>query len=250
MASGIPKDKIERQHMKRTIILLAAFALFIVGCRRNNTIVDPGLGICVWSNGQWATDWMKAYSDYIANANLECDGIKVLDVFPLWGLAYIDDDNIPEMVLFNAGEAFGNIVLSYYDGKVSEWTSWRCNAEYIPYSGLICNRDGSMDVYWNKVIRLKDGQFSEIYNHTDIIYLVHDTIVDVDCIYNGDTNKDMGCKMDYDSILNVLFYSNGNAIKFDTSLDHLETGILEKGWQPTLPNGMRMDEYKLTLLVQ
>lgn len=30
MASEIPKDKIERQHMKRTIILLAAFALFIV----------------------------------------------------------------------------------------------------------------------------------------------------------------------------------------------------------------------------
>ncbi len=232
------------------MLLLATLAMLMVGCRRYNTIVDPQPGICVWSNGQWATEWMDAYADYVANTYLDGSDRRLLDVYGQWELVYIDDNNIPEMVLLCPSEAYGNTVLSYYDGNVSVWSSSRCYAEYIPYSGLICNRDGSMDVYWNKVIRLKDGQFSEIYNHTDIIYLVHDTIVDVDCIYNGDTNKDMGCKMDYDSILNVLFYTNGNAIKFDTSLDHLETGILEKGWQPTLPNGMRMDDYKLTLLVQ
>ena len=238
--------------MKKTMLLLATLAMIMVGCRRYNTIVDPQPGICVWSNGQWATEWMKVYADYVANANLECSDLRVLDVFSQWELVYIDDDSIPEMVLLCPSEAFGNIVLSYYDGKVSEWISSRCYAEYIPYSGLICNRDGSMDVYWNKVVRLKDGQFSEIYSHTDIINynLSHDTTVSVDCIFNGDTTMGTGCKMDHDSILNVLFYSKGSAYTFDYFFTPLETCIFEKGWQPTLPDGVTMDEYKLILSPQ
>ena len=146
--------------MKQSIIL-ALFALIMVSCGSyTSTIDNQPTEICVWENGQWATDWMEAYVDYFENAVLEYNGAKVKDVFLQWTLAFVDDDNIPEMVLLCSGEAYGNLVLSYYAGKVSEWTSWRCSTDYIPRSGLICNQDGSMGEYWDKVTRLKKGQFT------------------------------------------------------------------------------------------
>lgn len=244
--------------MRQTIIL-AVLTLLMVGCG-SKKMTDPQktTEVCIWSNGQWATEWMRAYADYVANADLEYCNMRVLDVFNSWGLAYIDDDNIPEMVLFCPGEAYGNIVLSYSDGKVSKWTSWRCNAEYIPHSGLLCNQDGSMGEYWDKVVRLKDGQFTEIYNHTDILYQSHDKIDDTTgadeyyCVFNGDTTMRVGFEMDchhHDSNLNAIFYSKGNAITLG-SLDHLEAAILEKGWQPTPSDGATLADYKLTLSVR
>lgn len=245
--------------MKQTIIL-AVLALFMLSCGNNNkTLNTQSTEVCIWSDGQWSTDWMRAYADYVANADLEYCNMRVLDVFNSWGLAYIDDDNIPEMVLFCPGEAYGNIVLSYSDGKVSKWTSWRCNAEYIPRSGLLCNQDGSMGEYWDKVVRLKDGQFTEIYNHTDILYQSHDKIDDTTgadeyyCVFNGDTTMRIGFEMDchqYDNKLNAIFYSKGNAITFGGSLDHIETAILEKGWRPTPSDGATLADYKLTLSVR
>jgi hypothetical protein len=161
--------------MKYSTILLASIALLVVSCNRfGNTIEDPRIEYRVWKNGQWTTDWMRAYVDYYENAVLEYCGEKVKDVFQQWALVYIDNDDIPEMVLFCPGEAYGNMVLSYYDGKVSEWASWRCNLKFIPRSGLLHNRDGSMGEYWDKVIRLKNGQFTEIYNHTDMLLHGHD----------------------------------------------------------------------------
>lgn len=197
---------------------------------------------------------MRAYADYVTNADIEYCNMRVLEVFNSWGLAYIDDDNIPKMVLFCPGEAYGNIVLSYSDDKVSKWTSWRCNTDYIPRSGLICNQDGSMGEYWDKVIRLENGQFTEIYNHTDMLYRGHDTVGTNEfyCILNGDTTLRVGDEMDchqYDSKLNDIFYSKGNAITFG-ALDHLEVAILEKVWQPTPSDGATLADYKLTLSVQ
>lgn len=241
--------------MRQTIIL-AVLTLLMVGCG-SKKMTDPQkpTEVCIWSNGQWATEWMSAYADYVANADLDYDERRVLDVFNSWGLAYIDDDNIPEMVLFCPGEAYGNIVLSYSDGKVSKWTSWRCNAEYIPRSGLLCNQDGSMGEYWDKVVRLENGRFTEIYNHTDMLYRGHDTVGTNEfyCILNGDTTLRVGDEMDchqYDSKLNAFFYSKGNAITFDASLDHLKAAILEKGWQPTPSDGTTLADYKLTLSVR
>jgi len=244
--------------MKQTIIL-AALALFMLSCGNNNkTLNTQSTEVCIWSNGQWATEWMRAYADFVADADLDYDERRVLDVFNSWGLAYIDDDDIPEMVLFCPGEAYGNIVLSYSDGRVSKWTSWRCNAEYIPRSGLLCNQDGSMGEYWDKVVRLENGRFTEIYNHTDILYQSHDKIDDTTgadeyyCVFNGDTTMRVGFEMDchhHDSNLNAIFYSKGNAITLG-SLDHLEAAILEKGWQPTPSDGATLADYKLTLSVR
>ena len=215
--------------------------------------------VCVWSKGQWATEWMSAYEEYVADAVLEYCDRRVLDVFNCWGLAYIDDEDIPEMVLLCPGEAYGNIVLSYSGGKVSEWTSWRCHVEYIPRSGLLLNQDGSMGEYWDKVVRLENGRFTEIFNHTDMLYQAHDKIDDTTCaheyycILNGDTTMrigdDMNCHQ-YDSKLNTLFYSKGNALTFCALLDHLETDILEKGWHPQLPYDVIMNDYKLELSVR
>lgn len=246
--------------MKR-IMTIAVFALLMMGFGNNGNKAEQNepSEVCVWEKGQWATDWMQKYVEYVRGKDRFFTDNRIIDIWNTWALAYIDDDKIPEMVLLCPGEAYGNKVLTIHDGKVVEWSSWRCNAAYIPKSGLIENNDGSMGEYWDKVFVLKDGAFTEIYNHTDILYQSHDKIDDTTgadeyyCVFNGDTTMRIGFEMDchqYDNKLNAIFYSKGNAITFGGSLVHIETAILEKGWQPTLPDGVTMKDYKITLSVR
>lgn len=76
-----------------------------------------------------------------------------------YSLIYVDDDNIPELVIDNGYEAAGCIVLTFHDGVLDEWQSNRLNFTYIERGNLICNSDGHMGYYYDWVYTIQDGKW-------------------------------------------------------------------------------------------
>lgn len=155
----------------------------------------------------WATEWMQLYGRYVVEHNLTVEHGQ-------WGLAYIDGDEVPELLLRCWSEATGCRILSAFDGKVTEWQSWRCGNEFVPLGGLVRNCDGSMGNYWDRIVRLKDGRFTEIFNHTDRLHRSHDKINDTTgadeywCFFDGDSTMRIGFDDDchhYDKRRDVLY---------------------------------------------
>lgn len=150
--------------MKKTIFL-ATLALLMIGCK--NKVVESldvdTLGYVATDNVDsiLTTPWMDAYSNYLKTDSLPCD----LTSYRLWGLAYIDDDEIPEMVFRGNCEACGKTILTQHNGRVSQWSSWRNGVECAPREGLIRNNDGSMGHYYDRYFRLEKGVFTEHMVH-------------------------------------------------------------------------------------
>ena len=244
----------------KQIIMIAAFSLLMVGCGNNGKVEgDQPSEICVWENVQWATDWMQKYAEYVRGNDRFFTDSRIIDIWNTWALAYIDDDKRPEMILLCPGEAYGTKVLTIHDNKVMEWNSWRCNAAYIPKSGLIENNDGSMGEYWNRVFRLEEGKFTKIFDHTDRLYQSHDKIDDTTCadeyycFLEGDSVMRIGDEIDchqYDQQKNNIYSSKGESVNFDANMSKLPTNCFEPHWHPSLPDGVTMKDYKITLSVR
>lgn len=117
---------------------------------------------------------LQPYIDY-----MQSDSLLSLknSGFNNYALVYIDDDDIPEMVLDGQCEANGYIVLAVHDGKVSKLETWRHSFTYIPRSGLCGYYNGWIDDHeWYHVFRLKDGQFTKIMDY-DIRFQNYDDYV-------------------------------------------------------------------------
>jgi hypothetical protein len=240
----------------KQICAFAFFALLLVGCGSTNKEEKKSPSeVCVWKNGQWTADWMIKYVKYCRANDRFFTTEKIIDIWNTWGLAYIDGDEIPEMILLCPGEAYGNKVLTIHDGKVVEWNSWRCNATYIPKSGMIENNDGSMGEYWDKVFILKNGAFTEIYNHTDMLLRAYDeeNANEFRCSLNGDTSLRVGDEMDchqYDQQKNDIYTAKGETLNLGAIQSSLPTNYFEPDWQPKLPDGVTMNNYNITLSVR
>ena len=233
------------------ICTITVLWLLIVGCENKSKVGQTHLPeVCVWSNGDWATDWMRLYVEYARRYDDFYTDKRIMDTWRAWGLAYIDDDTIPEMILFCSCEATGNKVLTIHDGNVSEWNSWRCGSSYIPRSGLIENHDGSMGYYYDRVFRLENGVFTELFNHTDQFHstVINDSLETIEyyCHFDGDTTLRVGSDIDcgeYYRLKDSIYFSVGESIKFNAIDSQLSTDLFAPGIQPTLPDGVN----KITL---
>lgn len=76
-----------------------------------------------------------------------------------YSLIYVDEDDIPELVIDSGYEAGGCIVLTFHDGVLDEWQSSRLNFTYIEGGNLLCNSDGNMGYYYDSVYTIRDGKW-------------------------------------------------------------------------------------------
>lgn len=239
--------------MKR-IYTIAVIAVLLASCGNTNKVEqDYPSEVCVWKNGQWATDWMQKYVEYVRGNDYFYTDERIFYIWQKWGLAYIDDDTIPEMLLLYGCEATGCKVLTIHNGEVSEWNSWRCGVSYIPKSGLINNEDGSMGHYYDRIIKLEDGEFNLVYMKNDvesIDYLDSDYV-----FYNGENYSYSDSPQEYsryadDSVKQALYSSFGQSIDFKAIDSLYPTAFFEKDWKPTPPDGVKEEEYTITLIVK
>jgi len=98
-----------------------------------------------------AYGWQDAYTHYLMANGGESD---------TYALIYVNDDNIPELVIDSGVEASGCRIVTYAAGQVNVLTTRRLGFTYIPRGNKLCNSDGSMDSYFDDVYEIRDGQWT------------------------------------------------------------------------------------------
>lgn len=95
--------------------------------------------------------WEEAYLSYL-------DRFESADTCT-YSLIYVDEDDIPELVIDSGFEASGCIVLTFHEGLLDEWQSSRLHFTYIEHGNLICNSEGHMGYYYDYVYTIQDGKW-------------------------------------------------------------------------------------------
>lgn len=96
-------------------------------------------------------EWRSIYLQYLDNQ--EQGGPCT------YALIYVDEDDIPELVIDTGVEASGCRILTYHDGVVDELQTMRLNFTYIEKANLLCNADGNMGRYYDSVYSIRDGKW-------------------------------------------------------------------------------------------
>ena len=102
--------------------------------------------------------WCQAYLNYL---NTD-ERITTDDHLLSFTLIYLDDDDIPELFIDTGVEAGGQLIATYYDGKVITQQFPHIGSKYIERSGLVYTDTGSMDYYPATITKLENGEFKEI----------------------------------------------------------------------------------------
>ena len=92
--------------------------------------------------------WHDAYTNYLMNNGWEND---------TYALIYVNDDNVPELVIDSGVEASGCRILTYAAGKVNVLTTRRLGFTYVPRGNRLSNSDGNMDSYFDDIYEIRDG---------------------------------------------------------------------------------------------
>lgn len=202
----------------------------------------------------FSTDWMQRYIQYIEK-NFENRGgdmlfsLDTVESFDCryWTLAYVDNDTIPEMLLYGGCRASGTIILTQYGGEVH--TSPKGCFSYIKGAdGLLHSQWRYGDSYFGEIYEIKDGKFTELVSYNCNTYYVDTsevgnyglTLDDIKSHYAGgeigDTivgvseielnGKRIGAYYGYNNYVNStgfdnvkqtldsLYYSKGKSIRF------------------------------------
>ena len=143
----------------------------------NNTIDTPEPDNN--TTGMQANDesWKKIYADYLENNVDGIDGEYVPEMFDsmTFGFIYVNDDNIPELVISTGYEAGGNTVLTIVDGEVKSLRTYRLGFYYDEYGNILVNSDGHMGIYYDYVYTITDqgfemicrGEYYELFDDED-----------------------------------------------------------------------------------
>lgn len=95
--------------------------------------------------------WQQSYMDYIQAQDQE--------QWQGYDLIYLDDNDIPELVLMGNSEAIGCKIVHFSNGGIHETQLDRLFFTYIERGNLLCNSEGNMDSYYDLVYSIVDGKF-------------------------------------------------------------------------------------------
>ena len=101
-----------------------------------------------------SSEWKLAYIDYI-NSHGQ---------FEISKLVNINNDEIPELYINFGTTASGDVLCSYAEGTVIEQPMYNYGFSYIEGQNLFRDLGGHMDVYYDKIYTIQDGQFALLYS--------------------------------------------------------------------------------------
>lgn len=95
--------------------------------------------------------WELAYFEYL-NA-LESNASFT------YSLIYVDEDDIPELVIDTGYEAGGCMLLTWHNNRLDVLQTSRLYFNYIEKGNLLCNQEGNMGYYYDDVYSIQDGKW-------------------------------------------------------------------------------------------
>lgn len=120
----------------------------------------------LYSSRTLMADWARAYYDYIQDDEWFhgfFDPEVNAMVYTELDIAYIDEDDIPELIFLRNGYGSGSRILSYQDGKVICLFDSFGEVQYQEKGNLIYllgNRGNSVE--WDAIYKIEDGEFVEV----------------------------------------------------------------------------------------
>lgn len=150
--------------------------------------------------------WELAYYEYI-NALVYINTMVDFESCT-YSLIYVDDDDIPELVIDTGISAGGCIILTWHDNQLDDLQIFRGNFNYIERGNLLCNSDGNMGHYYDIVSTIQDGKWVCLFDGTYEDGADGPTVDDEgNFIYDYAINEENICKEDYMEKLNAVYPS-------------------------------------------
>ena len=123
---------------------------------------------------------------------------------------YVDDDDIPELVIDSGYEAGGCKVLTFHDGVMDGWQSGRLYFTYIERGNLICNSEGNMGHYYDWVYTIQDGKWcyvdGGVYGDPpDADRPQFDENGELICVYRWGEEEEVVSEEEYETHLNEVY---------------------------------------------
>lgn len=129
------------------------------GSEGNEHIVTVDLNQILYEDN---SSWHRAYLEYILNGAGGVSRYGGLQEAK-FQLIYVDDDNVPELWINGSSMADGSQICTFDGQQVNSiFISEYGNLQYIERSGYFYTAGGHMDVYWDGVYRVQNGQFVDI----------------------------------------------------------------------------------------
>lgn len=104
-----------------------------------------------------SNEWKEAYINYVNKHGNTYDSFG--HAMEIYKLVNINNDSIPELYINFGSTAGGDVICTYYDGKVLEQPMWNYGFSYIEGQNIFRDAGGHMDVYHDKIYSIENGQF-------------------------------------------------------------------------------------------
>lgn len=171
-----------------------------------------------------SNEWKEAYIDYINKHGNKYDSFgHSIDIYKL---VNINNDSIPELYINFGSTAGGDVICTYYEGKVVEQSMWNYGFSYIEGQNIFRDSGGHMDVYHDKIYSIENGQFVLLYEGnygaSDNAHVQFDS--DGNPIYNYYWNgTEVSSETEYMNLLNEIYNVQQAITPFDDAEYNSET---------------------------
>lgn len=106
----------------------------------------------VWAGDLRLEEWKQAYLSYIHSEGRYME-------YCTFSLVYVDEDDIPELIIDTGSGAGGCYILTFHDHDLDVWRSDWLNVTYIERGGLVCDSGGKMGHYYDNVYAIRGGKW-------------------------------------------------------------------------------------------
>ena len=214
--------------------------------------------------------WSDAYLDYLddfSSTLYDPDEIN----YRTFGYIYVNDDDIPELLIQGEDEATGNLILTYSDGLIDELQTSRLYFDYLKKGNRLRNSDGNMGYYYDYIYSIENGMWkseahgeyyvednSADWDDDDLIYSWNDEQLTADeynkklkAVYD-DTNAYPGdAVLSFDEIKTLLTndsigYENPY-LQDDTAIHKYEVIVDDVSWEEALQDCKKRGGYLVRL---
>lgn len=224
------------------------------------------------SSTSTGNSWADAYYDYLMKfeKDLSSDDYDSIDSRN-FAYIYVNDDDIPELVIQGQDEATGNIILTFNNGELDELQTSRLYFNYIEHQNLLCNSDGNMGAYYDSIYSIVDGKWENIahgeyyvednsaqWDDDDLIYEWNGKKMSESeystafrKVYNSSTAKDFEAFFTYSDIkeylLDEIIGKEHNYLENNSGIHRYEVFVGDVSWDEAMESCREKGGYLLRI---
>lgn len=140
--------------MKGIVRVFLVIAILFFGTTENAAPEETPTERTQASEVQEYGSWRGAYADFVKETEYGESST--------YALIYVNNDNIPELVMDSGVEAGGCVIVTYDQGETDVLQTSRLYFDYIEKGNMLCNSDENMGYYYDVVYKIKDGKWEKV----------------------------------------------------------------------------------------